>query len=345
MEQMIGTKYETLKSLGEGGMGEVFLARDLHLNRPVAVKRIKKDEKHSQQARREMEFLRELEHPNLPAVYDFLEEKEWFYLIMEYVEGITLEQYLKKNHKAGLRQTVLWGTALTEVLGYLHNRKPPVLYRDLKPGNIMIRPGGDLKLIDLGACVKSIDAGKEEGCVGTYGYAPPEQWSKGKLSVSSDIYSLGVVLHEMVTGAKPSETGYERRPVREYDRSIPIPLEKVIEKCCKKEQEERYQTMESVRNALLSRPVSEKIRKAFYYVGSPVRVLMGAGIIALAGCPLLRGIPEAEFPFPYLIKPLLLMAAAGIVSILLKGRSRFIKKIEKSMLITEKKFDGLYVVK
>ena len=167
MEQLIGNKFEILKNLGEGGTGEVLLARDIHLNRLVAVKKIKKENEQREQARKEMEFLRELTHPNLPAVYDFWEEKEWLYLVMEYVEGITLEQFLKKNRKVEPEQAISWGIKLTEVLGYLHSRKPPVLYRDLKPGNIMIKPGGELKLIDLGACMKSVESGKQKGYVGT----------------------------------------------------------------------------------------------------------------------------------------------------------------------------------
>ena len=345
MEQLIGNKFEILKNLGEGGTGEVLLARDIHLNRLVAVKKIKKENEQREQARKEMEFLRELNHPNLPAVYDFWEEKEWLYLVMEYVEGITLEQFLKKNHKAEPEQTISWGIKLTEVLGYLHSRKPPVLYRDLKPGNIMIKPGGELKLIDLGACMKSVESGKQKGYVGTYGYAPSEQWRPGGISVRSDIYALGAVLHEMVTGMHPLEAGYERRPVREYDRSIPVSLEKVIAKCTAKEPEERYQTMEQVRDDLQANTIYKKTRKAFRSLGSLVITLFSFGGIVFWGYPLINGVPKEDFPFPYLYEPLFFMMVVVILKILLKGRTAFIKKIEKSILVTEKKFDGLHVMK
>ncbi len=345
MEQLIGIKYEIIKNLGEGGTGEVLLARDIHLNRLVAVKKIKKEKEQWEQAKREMEFLRELEHPNLPAVYDFLEEKEWLYLVMEYVEGITLEQYLKKNQKVEPEQAIIWGRKLAEVLGYLHGRKPSVLYRDLKPGNIMIKPGGELKLIDLGACMESVESGKQKGYVGTYGYAPSEQWKPGGISIKSDIYSLGVVLHEMVTGMSPLKTGYERRPVREYDRSIPASLEKVITKCTAKKPEDRYQTMESVRDALLTKSAYKKVKKVFCYVENVMSALMSVVIIVFWGYPLVKGVSETEFPFPYLHKPLLFTVVALIFKMFLKGKSPFIKKIEKSVFVTEKKFDGLYVMK
>lgn len=347
MQQLLGNKYEVLKQLGQGGMGEVFLVQDIHLNRPAAAKRIRRNRQGSEEFKREMELLKELEHPLLPAVYDFFKEQEWFYLIMEYVEGITLEQYLKKNKTVDAEQAVIWAVELTEVLGYLHNRKPAVIYCDLKPGNIMIKPGGELKLIDLGACRQGIrTGGVYEDFVGTKGYAPPEQWEWGGVTKCSDIYALGAVLHEMVTGISPLMPGYERRPVREYDRGIPVRLEKIIDKCTKEQAVYRYQTMESVKEALLHKSMAEQFVKAGWMAAGLLHVLLWGSVIFSLGWPLFQGVPETEIPFPYLYRPLLLGSAAVLFQrLLFQGKRRSVKKIEKSILATEKKFDGLLAVK
>lgn len=348
MEQILRDKYKVLKPLGQGGMGEVLLVKDLHLQRLAAAKRIQAlPDENKQQGikdfRREMEFLKELVHPGLPAVYDFFREQDWLYLIMEYVEGITLEQYIKKNGKVEAAQAVAWALELTEVLGYLHSRKPAVLYRDLKPSNIIIRPGGGLKLIDLGACMQSLGAGEGSlGGMGTPGYAAPEQWKIGEVSEGCDIYALGAVLHEMLTGIQPGGAGYERRPVREYDGGLPVCLEKLILKCTAANASGRYRSMENVREDLLKRSGAEKRRRILRHLTGLTGILLWISTAICLCYPLIQGVPETEIPFPYLYRPLLAAACAILFQrICLHGKKKCIKKIEKSLFATEKKFEGL----
>lgn len=347
MQQIWGNKYEVIKALGCGGMGEVFLVRDMHLGRLLAAKRVTKEQSDSTCFKKEAEFLKELEHPMLPAVYDFFEEGGSYYLIMEYVEGITLENYLKKNKRPDTEQAVKWVAELTEVLGYLHNQKPPIVYGDLKPENIMIKSTGEVKLIDLGACSYNVSGIETSGGrIGTKGYAPPEQWRVGGISAGCDIYALGAVFHEMLTGISPTEAGYRRRPVREYDRSIPKKLNRIIERCTKERPKDRYESMESLREDLLHKPVSERLVRLGWKTIGLLQVLLWCMAAVSFGCPFFHGIPETDLPFPYLYRPLLVTGTAFLFHrIFFRKRKQTIKKIEKSVLATEKKFDGLLTVK
>ena len=227
MKQILCNKYEVLKIIAEGGLGVVYLVKDLHLNKLAAVKVSKNpgNVKEREFVFREMEVLKELSHPALPGIIDYFEERENSCLVMEYVEGITMEQYLRKFGKVEVSLAVKWAIELAEVLQYLHACNPPIIYRDLKPANIMIQPDGRIKLIDFGAAfIASYGQNREQMMVGTPGYSSPEQWQCGNAGKASDIYGLGAVLHEMLTGICPVQSTFQRRPVREYDRSIPREL-------------------------------------------------------------------------------------------------------------------------
>ena len=361
LQQILRDKYEVMQLLGKGGTGEVLLVKDRDLNRLAAAKRVKKykyteeeltvrgdtgerEQQCVEYFRQEMELLKQLKHRGLPDVYDFFEEQDWFYLIMEYVEGITLEQYLEKNQKIAVEECLKWAIELTDVLEYLHSRHPAVIYRDLKPGNIMIKPGGELMLIDLGSCTQGGHMGRrQEGCVGTPGYAPPEQWQIEGTTERSDMYAFGVVLHEMLTGVSPRKSGYIRRPVKEYDRSIPVRLERVICKCTEACAADRYPSMENVREALLHNIMEERLIRAGGIIRDSLRVLLWTGLLISLGIPLVRGIPETQLPFPYFYRPLFFMVAIILWSEMIGRRKySYVKKIEKSILVTEKKFELLF---
>lgn len=364
MKQILYNKYEVLKTIAEGGMGVVYLVKDLHLNKLAAVKECKYsgDAVVKRSAFDEMEILKELSHPALPGIIDFFEEEEKVFLVMEYVDGITLEQYLRKFGRAEVSLAVKWALELAEVLQYLHARNPPVIYRDLKPSNIMIRPDGSLKLIDFGAAFAG--NGRREGdgmLAGTPGYSAPEQWGGGRAGKASDIYALGAVLHEMLTGISPRSFLQDRRPVREYDKSISRELEKVIVICTKKKPGERYQSMEDLQKALCGCGRKGKIKDLLFRIKNGVGTLL----FLLAGTrllmPFLRGVNAAEIPFPYFREPLLLLGAAVLYRIFFLRKISFgnnvygsnaygradrkylVKKQEKSILLTEKKVPGVYI--
>lgn len=349
MKQILCNKYEVLKVIAEGGMGIVYLVKDLHLNKLAVVKVSKnpKDMKEREFVFREMEVLKELSHPALPGIVDFFEEGEDVCLVMEYVEGITLEQYLRKFGKVEASRAVKWAVELSEVLQYLHACNPPVIYRDLKPANIMIQPDGKLKLIDFGAAfVTAYGQDREQMMMGTPGYSAPEQWQSGSAGKASDIYGLGAVLHEMLTGISPRQLLTERRPVREYDKSLSKELEKVIIICTRRRPGERYQSMEQLREALLNYGRKGKWKEWMFRIRKGIGAALFLAAAARLLLPFLQGVSRKEFPFPYLKEPVLMFGAALLYKLLFLRKTdtkRILKRQEKSIFLTEKKFSGIYV--
>lgn len=340
MEKILLQRYEVLSKLGAGGAGKVYLALDKHLGRLAAVK-----ESVENLSLTEMELLKDMEHPGLPVVYDYFEEEGSTFLVMEYVEGMTLRQYLNQHKRVGERQAVKWAVDLCRILQYLHDRHPAVIYRDLKPENIIIRQNGELKLIDLGGAVRyACGREREELCAGTVGYCPSEQWKGGRADVSWDIYSLGVVLHEMLTGHHPGKPPYNNFSLSEYDRSLTGTLEKIIEYCIRKRKGLKYQSMGQVEEALL------KYRKR----SLPARLWPSLGKLLMTVCickmavylylPLLRGIPEDEFPFPFLCKPLVFFVLTLFLHFIFFGmklKKKCLYRQEKNIWLTQKQFSGL----
>jgi serine/threonine protein kinase len=170
----------------------------------------------------EVFLLARLKHPNLPSIYDYFPEGGRWYVVMDFIEGETLEDYLTRagnGHQAGgplnVEEALRIGIALCTVLDYLHNRQPPIIFRDLKPANIMRTSAGQLYLIDFGiARIFKQDKAKDTTALGSPGYAAPEQYGKAQTTPRSDIYALGALLHQLVTGNDPSETPFVFQPPR-----------------------------------------------------------------------------------------------------------------------------------
>ncbi len=340
MERILVQKYEILRLIGEGGAGKVYLARDRHLNRLVAIKESK--EKISLA---EMELLKELEHPGLPGVYDYFKEQESVFLVMEYIEGMTLRQYLNRHKRVSERQAVRWMADLCRILDYMHSRHPAVIYRDLKPENIMIRQDGELKLIDLGGAVRCA-CGRESlnFHAGTKGYCPREQWKEGRADVSWDIYGLGAVFHEMLTGSNPTKPPYERRFLSEYDKSLPGRLEKIIEHCTGDNGAEKYRCMAQLDEALLNYQEKSLVSGLWLMIRKLVLTVFVLKTSACFCFPLISGISEKQFPFPYLIKPLFFLVVTLFLYLIffkLKFKRNFLRRQEKNIWLTGKQFSGL----
>lgn len=350
-EGLFAQKYEVLAPLGQGAQGQVFLARDRNLDRLAAVKICPAKENsdgRQEQILREARLLKELEHPCLLAVYDFFQEEGKSCLVMEYVEGITLRDYLKKNRVAAPEQAVKWAVRLCEVLSYLHGRGQELVYRDLKPENIMIRPDGSIKLIDLGGMLCYRDSLHGTGTLaGTPGYCPQEQWQEKRGDLTWDIYSLGVVLHEMLTGIHPSGMSGGVLPIRGYDRSLPRGLERVVAVCTAPRKEDRYQSMEQLREALLHHEREGEWGRIWWKTKKCLVYGLFLAAFGTLVIPLLRGVPENELPFPFLKNPMLLALAAMGLRFFWFGfrrtRRDFFRQ-EKNLRLTEKKFLGLYTL-
>ena len=236
-------RYEIKEILGEGGSGRVYLARDIRLGRPVAIKIL---EQVTEQFKEEVAVLRRQNYLMLPTVYDaWTEEKRTGVIVMEYVEGCTLKEYLSLHRQVPEKQIYEWGLQLGAFLRDLHSRNPKILYRDLKTENIMVQDDKTLRLVDVGAAVH-VEAGKvyRNKRVGTYGFAAPEQWMGEASDERADIYGLGAVLYAMVEGEEKLKSLVTADHVLEKSRGS-AGMMRVIKRCMSREKNKRYATAEA----------------------------------------------------------------------------------------------------
>jgi len=250
-------RYKILKTLGEGGMSKVYLAENIKLGSLWAIKEISKKNEMKIDFLAEPNILKKLEHPALPRVFDIIENEDSIYVVVDYIEGMSLDVKLAEAGSLPEKVVLDWAKQLCDVLEYLHVHKPnPIIYRDMKPSNIILTMSGSLKLIDFGIAREyKNDSSYDTVYIGTRGYAAPEQYGSGQTTVATDIYSLGVTLYQLLTGKSPNEPPYELKPVRTYNRSFSTAIEKIIIKCTRQNPLERYQ---SIGELLLELNLAEK---------------------------------------------------------------------------------------
>ena len=254
---VIDGKYEILKQIGKGGMSTVYLAMDQRLNKQWAVKEIrknysgKKNEVVVNSLLAEANLMKRLDHPALPRIVDIIEDRETIYVVMDYIEGESLDRILLEDGPQPQERVIEWAKELCDVLGYLHRQKPPIIYRDMKPANVMLKPEGNLKVIDFGIAREYKEANLADTTVlGTRGYAPPEQHGSRQTDARSDIYSLGMTMHHLLTGIDPRPADYMYMPIREWNSELSSGLERVIDKCTALDPEDRYQNCNELMYAL-----------------------------------------------------------------------------------------------
>lgn len=259
---VLQNRYRIVRVLGGGGMGQVYLAEDTRLaDKPCAVKELLPDphatpeeqDQAAEQFRREAAILAHLSHPNLPNVYDHFEENGQFYLVMDFIEGETLAGRLARSPQ-GLppEEVVSWALQLCDVLEYLHSQNPPVIFRDMKPANVMVTPEGKVKLIDFGVA-RLFDPTKRTDTLkmGTAGYAPPEQYAgQGQTTPRSDIYALGVTLHELLTGDDPTAHPFTFTPPHQLNRAVSPALSAVVMRAVSLDPAARFPSARAMREAL-----------------------------------------------------------------------------------------------
>lgn len=258
--RILDGKYEILKKIGEGGMSIVYLAMDLRLNKQWAVKEIKPGIDRGLSGkllRAETKVLRSADHPVLPRIVDILKDENTYYIIMDYIEGITMDRVLRNEGAQPQELVIGWGRQLADALDYLHSLDPPVIYRDMKPSNIMRKPDGSIKLIDFGTAKECVEEDSNDTtALGTRGYAAPEQFGDGsgrglgRTDARTDVYCLGATLYHMVTGLSPAEPPYEIRPVRELNPKLSGGLEAILLKCTEADPKKRYQSCKELLAAL-----------------------------------------------------------------------------------------------
>ena len=256
---LVDSKYKILDIIGRGGMSVVYLAINESVNKQWAIKEVLKDGNQDIEIVKmgllvEINLLKELRHPGLPSIVDIIENSETLLIVMDYIEGNTLEYVLKEQGILSQKLVVSWAKQLCEVLIYLHTRTPPIIYRDMKPANIMLKPDGKIVLIDFGIARKfKKDSSTDTICLGTRGYAPPEQFKgsgQKQTDPRSDIYCLGATLYHLLTGHNPCDPPFEMYPIKKWRKSLSDGLEKIILKCTQENPENRYQTCEELLYAL-----------------------------------------------------------------------------------------------
>ena len=256
--QMLDGRYRVHKVLGQGGMGRVYLANDTRLaNRPVAAKEMIigdgiAEKKAIEDFAREARVLAALAHPGIPNVIDYFAENNRHYLVMEFVAGGDLQGMLDKLGPKGKlpeARVLRWARQMLDVLTFLHSQTPPIIYRDLKPGNIMIDKDGRAMLIDFGIA-RFLPPGGRGTQIGSVGYAPPEQYM-GKVEPRSDLYSLAATIHHLLTGRDPQlEPPFSFPPLRDLSPEVSIQTAEVVMRALDKDVEKRPPSARDMMHAL-----------------------------------------------------------------------------------------------
>jgi outer membrane protein assembly factor BamB/tRNA A-37 threonylcarbamoyl transferase component Bud32 len=245
-------RYEILAVQGVGGMGAVYRARDLRFSAVVKIVAVKEMINNAPDPRlrrigiqnfeREANILASLSHPAIPKIFDYFSEGTRSYLILEFIEGQTLEHILEERRQPFNQEEIAtWGIQVCDVLAYLHNQKPPVIFRDMKPSNLMLRPDGRLMVIDFGIA-KVFEHGQRGTMIGTEGYSPPEQY-RGVAEPRGDLYALGATLHHLLSGRDPRlepPFTFHERPIRLFNPDVSPALEAAVSKSLAYDVQERY---------------------------------------------------------------------------------------------------------
>ena len=257
---LLHKRYRIVEILGQGGMGSVYRAVDENLGMDVAVKEnLFTSDEYARQFRLEAVILANLRHPNLPRVTDhFVIGDQGQYLIMDYIEGEDLRQRMERAGSISEEEAILVGAAMCDALQYLHTRKPAVIHRDVKPGNVRITSDGHIYLVDFGLAklVKGSQATTTGARAMTPGYSPPEQYGTARTDPRTDVYSLGATLYAALTGIIPEDglsramDNVELTPLRKRNPKVSRKLANAIEKAMSVRPDDRFQSAEEFKQAL-----------------------------------------------------------------------------------------------
>ncbi len=282
--QKINDRYEIIRSIGEGGMANVYLAHDIILDRDVAIKILRgdltNDEKFVRRFQREALSASRISHPNIVEMYDVGEDSGNYYIVMEYVEGITLKQLLKKRVNLTTSEVIDIMLQITEGMSHAHDSY--IIHRDLKPQNIMIKDDGMIKIMDFGIAMalNSTQLTQTNSVMGSVHYLPPEQASGKGSTIKSDIYSMGIIFYELLTSKLPfkGENAVEIAlkhmkeslpSAKQHNSSLPQSIENIIMKATAKNPKNRYNDTKEMHEDLASSLDEERSEEPVYVYPHP----------------------------------------------------------------------------
>ncbi len=264
--KVLDGRYKIMHLIKIGGMSNIYKAQDTRLEKICAIKELichheepEEVEYAIKRFKEEAKLLAELSHANLPRVTDYFTFGVYYYLVMDFIEGVDLETILRRNEGKGLNETdvINWAIQICDVLDYLHNQKPnPIIYRDIKPANIMLREGSDkIVLIDFGIA-REINPKGNVTAIGTMEYAPMEQY-QGKAEPRSDIYGLGATMHHLLTARPPIPFKFPK--VRNLREDLSPEIEAIVEKALAPKAAGRFQTAKNMQAQLLALYATGKV--------------------------------------------------------------------------------------
>ena len=262
---VLDNKYEVIRTLGKGGMGVVYLCKNKILDNFWAIKEVIQGKKNID-ILTEANILKNLNHPGIRKIIDTFYENNNLYMVQDYVDGQTLKEYVKANGRIQTEKICRIVSELCDIIGYLHNQNPVIIYRDIKPSNIMIMTSGKVVLIDFGISkVYKKDISQDRDidmiCAGSNGYAAPEQYGSGKCCMQTDIYGIGMLIYFMLKGRSPY-TGIEPLMDENYGAEINDKLKKITQRCVKIDISERYAIVGDLKEAILKVLSEEQCEKS-----------------------------------------------------------------------------------
>jgi serine/threonine protein kinase len=247
------------RSLGKGGMSNVYLTHDQHFKHPNNLRSLKEmigrldEQNHLSNFERQANVLAALRHPRIPRVYDYFTIYHRAYLVLDYIEGHDLEAVLRSMQgMAQPEEVVDWMLQLCDIVEYLHTQPTPIIFRDLKPNNIILTPDGSIVLIDFGIAKLLQHTGAIDTNLGTQRYAPQEMY-EGRAEPRSDIFALGAMMHHLLSNTDPRTRApftFHQHPIRHYNPTVSAELDAVVMKCVEPQIEKRYQSVHQLRQAL-----------------------------------------------------------------------------------------------
>lgn len=300
---VIDNRYKIVNEIGHGGMSTVYLAYNEKVNQYWAIKEVRKEGSVNnavvtESLATELDILRRLDHPNLVRLIDIFESDDSLILIEDYIEGKTLADRLSEFGAQPEEDVCKWAIQICDAFEYLHSLTPPIIYRDMKPSNVMLRPNGNICIIDFGTARKfRNDKSKIEDtqCLGTIGYAAPEQFGGyGETDARTDIYAIGATMYHLVTGHYPIEPPVnEMLPIRQLNPTLSEGLEEIILKCCFNNKDDRYQSCAELRAAIeMKHTKGETARRIRKGKLRKFVVSAAAGLVLLVGGLALGNVAE-----------------------------------------------------